>query len=554
MEGKDNCILKPDEYHYFCKKGNKIFFPKYLYYSGYDIITMYGNLEKGRIIQFDIPLQKMEYQIIKFYLYYNEKEIEIYPSLGWFSFIPNILNGYYNSGTFIIKYNDNRMCVFMHNTKLEESFEDKYQKELKKLGKQNIIKLRQSYFKAKKKIENNETTIWIINDRKDIAGDNGEYFFRFLKKIKPKGIRFYFVIDKYCRDYKRLKSLGNILEINSEEHINNFLLAQKIISSVYESWVESPLGNGRKYLRDLLNYDFIFIQHGIIKDDLSNYINRINKNYKIIITSSNKEYQSILKYNYYYNSNNVILTGLPRYDDLRFKTNINSNEKIIAICPSWRKSINDAYDSRTHESIYSKSFISTNYYHFYNKLINDKNLIINMKKLNYSGIFCLHPSFSKQWTDFKQNERFIVLNKFNYHYIVSKASLLITDYSSIFFDFAYLKKPIIYTHFDYEEYRKNNYPEGYYNYIKYGFGPICFDINCTISEIISYIKNNCLLNKKYMKRIKKFFKYKDDKNSERLYNYLINNTVILYNINYIIIRFIIFIIIISILIAIKFNK
>ena len=57
-----------------------------------------------------------------------------------------------------------------------------------------------------------------------------------------------------------------------------------------------------------------------------------------------------------------------------------------------------------------------------------------------------------------------------------------------------------------------------------------------------------------MKRIKNFFKYKDDKNSERLYNYLINNTVILYNINYIIIIFIIFIIIISILISIKFNK
>ena len=45
--------------------------------------------------------------------------------------------------------------------------------------------------------------IWIINDRRDKAGDNGEYFFRYLYLRQPKGIKIYFAIKKDCNDYKR---------------------------------------------------------------------------------------------------------------------------------------------------------------------------------------------------------------------------------------------------------------------------------------------------------------------------------------------------------------
>ena len=417
LEGKDNCILKSSEYYYFCKIDNKIFFPKYYYYYGYDTITMYGNINKGRIIKFDIPLQKVENQIIQFFLSYKGYEIEIFPSLGWFCFIPSIFNGYYNSGIFVYKYIGNRLNIYLYNKTLRISFEDKYQKELKKLRKENIIKLRNNYYKNKIAMEQNKTIIWIINDRKEMAGDNGEYFFRFLKKKNPSGIKLYFVIKRESPDYKRLKPLENILAFDSEDYLNNFLLAKKIISSVFECWVDNPFGNERKYIKDLFNHDYIFIQHGIIKDDLSNYINRINKNYKMIVTSTDKEYQSLINHNYYYNIYNVILTGLPRYDNLKNKTNINDKGKIIAIIPSWRKFISEAYDSRTHESIYSQTFCLTNFFTFYNDLINEKNLIINMKKYNYSGIFCLHPNFSKQWIDFRQNEVFSVLNICNYQNI-----------------------------------------------------------------------------------------------------------------------------------------
>ena len=90
-------------------------------------------------------------------------------------------------------------------------------------------------------------------------------------------------------------------------------------------------------------------------------------------------------------------------------------------------------------------------------------------------------------------------------------------YSSIFFDFAYLKKPIIYTHFDYIEYRKKHFPKGYFDYEKDGFGKICYNLKCTIDEIKYEINNKMILQKLYTMRIKRFFKYFDELNCNRTY-------------------------------------
>ena len=66
-------------------------------------------------------------------------------------------------------------------------FENLYLKQLNKLGLHNIIKLRKRIIRYK----NNKyikKEIWIINDEKDKAGDNGEYFFRYLKNKEIKKI------------------------------------------------------------------------------------------------------------------------------------------------------------------------------------------------------------------------------------------------------------------------------------------------------------------------------------------------------------------------------
>ena len=199
------------------------------------------------------------------------------------------------------------------------------------------------------------------------------------------------------------------MDFGTEEYFNKFLISNKIISSIYDSWVDNPFKNDQNYIRDLFNFEYIYIKHGIIKDDLSKYLNRITKNFNLIITSSQQEFNSILGYNYYYNRNNIKLIGLPRFDNLkRLQKSISIKENIILIVPTWRMYIKGTLNSYSYESIYSVNFNLTNYFNFYNNLINNEFLHYNMKKYNYTGIFCLHPYFSKQWKDFKQNILFSI--------------------------------------------------------------------------------------------------------------------------------------------------
>ena len=521
LEGKDNFFLFPETYSYFCKIGSKIIYPKYYDYSGYDTLTMYGKIYKGKIVIFDILIKNSNFLKINFFLTYKGIVSEIFPSLGWFTHIPNLKEGYYHYEDYIVKIVNNRINIYNYNNTLEQLYENKFCEQLKIINKSNLIKLRKNFFKSKKE-NNNKKSIWIINDKLESAGDNGEYFFRYLKMKNPKNIKFYFVIKSNCNDSKRLVPLGNIIDFGSNKHLDIFLKSDKILSSIYEEWADNPFQSDFKYIKDLIHFDFIFIQHGIIKDDLSYYLNRIKKNYQLIVTSSYKEYKSIFNEKYGYNKNNVIISGLPRYDNLFNLKSIINKERIILVSPTWRMYFKGTYDIKTFESIYSVDFKLTDFFNFYNNLINNEELILNMEKYKYIGILCLHPYLSKQWIDFKQNKFFSVLDVCDYQNLLLKSSLLITDYSSIFFDFGYLKKPVIYTHFDYDEYISNHFKKGYFDYLINGFGPVCYNINCTIKNIILQFKRGCSLRKEYLKRINGFFKYIDGNNCERLYIALSN--------------------------------
>ena len=496
LEALDDFWMPREKYFYFCKIGNKIIFPKFIENNKYDFITLYGLIEKGRIFLFEIPLEIVTIsKILYFYISYLDVNIEIFPSLGKYTHIPNINNGYYIFENFIIKYIYNRLIIYPYNKNLEIEFEKIYCSELYKYKKYYIIKLRRKYFKNRNKLKQNKRPEnWIISDGLDRAGGNGEYFFRYLKMKKPKGVKPFYVILKNCPDYKRLKKLGNILDVNSYKYKNIFLESKKIISSIYNFGIYNPYKKDQIYIRDIINFDAIFFQNSILKDDLSKYINKFDKNFNLIVTSSKSEYKVILKSKYGYDKNNVILTGMPRYDNLqRLKRIINLEKKIIII---------------------PDKFKLIKFLEFYEELINDKRLLFNMKKKNFTGILCLES----QTINFRPNELFSIIEKCDYQNLTLTSSLLITDNSNIFFDFGYMRKPVIYTHFDYNVYRRNSYEKGYFDYKKDGFGPICKDIKCIINEIIFEINNKCVIRKKYLEKIQKFFAFYDEQNSQRIFD------------------------------------
>ena len=156
--------------------------------------------------------------------------------------------------------------------------------------------------------------------------------------------------------------------------------------------------------------------------------------------------------------------------------------------------------------------------------MNDKKLLKVLEKENYKIRFIPHPNVLCQLEDFDKNEYVEIEEKaISYQKEFCENSLLITDYSSVFFDFAYLKKPVIYYQADEEEFYKGQiYNQGYFDYKKMGFGPVYDNYDKFITELINLIENDCKLEKKYADRIDSFYAFHDNKNCERVYEEIIN--------------------------------
>ena len=531
IKARDNCWLEKKKFFYYCKFGKHIYLPDYEEFDSLSLKTMFGTIIKGRIVNFHIPLTNTDINNnITFHFSFMNNTIEIFPLFGYFCHVPPIKNSYYIYQKFILLYDGLRLSLKINTNSLSDILENNYCKELERINKNNIIQIRKEVIKHSKKQKHKK--IWLINDRFNKAGDNGEFFFRYLKNKNPKDIKVNFVISKDCYDYQRIKVLGNVLYLGSKKFNETFLKADKIITSTSNTWVDNPFGEDRKYVIDLYHFDLIFLQHGISKDDISNFLNKFVKNYSIIFTASKYELKSFLSGKYGYTNKNIKLTGFARFDNFIINdTNYNSNN-IILIIPTWRMNFKGTVKPITYEGVYSNNFKNTDYFKFYNNLMNSTILLNAMEEYNYKGIFCLHPSLSEQWRDFKNNSKFSILENYDYQSLLLKASLLITDYSSIFFDFAYMKKPVIYTQFDYEEYRKNHYKKGYFDYILNGFGPVCHEIETCINFIIDILKNKCIIRKKYFKRIQKFFAFFDRNNNNRIYNTIKNSELLETNIKY----------------------
>ena len=101
--------------------------------------------------------------------------------------------------------------------------------------------------------------------------------------------------------------------------------------------------------------------------------------------------------------------------------------------------------------------------------------------------------------------------------LLKECDMLVTDYSSVAMDVAYLNKPVVYYQFDYEQFRKWHLEEGYFSYENDGFGPVRYNLKDAIDSVESYAKNNFKLEAKYQKRIDNFFDLRDKKNCERTY-------------------------------------
>ncbi len=375
------------------------------------------------------------------------------------------------------------------------------------------IPLRLLYFLTKPYYAKQQ--IWITYDQLFKGGDNGEYFYRYVSERSDKGnVVIYYIANKDSAEYKELNPrYGTVLAFNSLKHKlvslhADYVFATRVAFNVYLGYWQQT----ERYFRDMFNAEIFCLQHGLTIQKIAQYQNRLFDNTRLYFCVSPVEMENLRHPIYGYEDRELILTGAPRYDGL-----VSQDKRYILISPTWRRNVTAGTNKKGSNHDYSPNFKYTEYFRIYNSLINDKKLIEHAKEFNYKLIYLIHPILSPQIKDFDTNEYVQIIpgaGNVSYEKMLSEASLMLTDHSGIQFDFAYMRKPLVYYHPDS---LPPQYEEGGLKYETMGFGPVCKNHEQVVDALCEYMAKDCVMHEEYKERVEKFFAFNDHKNCERIY-------------------------------------
>lgn len=357
---------------------------------------------------------------------------------------------------------------------------------------------------------------WIFVDNELRADDNAEHFYRYVKQNQP-GVNAFFLLNKSSPDWGRLKNEGfRLIEFGSLQHRLALLNAKFLLSSHANPAITNYLP--RKHYCDIMKFKFVFLQHGVTKDDQSEWLNSRKIDY--LVTAGTPEFKDIANEGRYrYTSKEAVLTGFPRYDNLK-KTH---TDKQILVMPTWRKSLSGELIAKSSKRVKNPNFLTSLFCQQWGGFLQSDRLKKMVEKNGYKILFLAHPNLVDYLEELAIPDYIAIerMENCSIQQVFKKSDALITDFSSVAFDVAYMRKPILYFHFDIDTFfSEHSYSKGYYDYECNGFGAIASNIATLLRNLNDLLKKNCQLDDFYTQRINQFFPYDDNNNSARLYETL----------------------------------
>lgn len=294
--------------------------------------------------------------------------------------------------------------------------------------------------------------VWILND-KHIVSDEEAFNNKNVKIIKRFSWKYFYhvTVAKYF-----------VLNMRQPKW-----LEKKENQIILSTWHGTPLKR--------LAFDMDNVASANPNYKLDFYQQSRNWDYLI---AANKYSENIFESAFMYPKDRILTYGYPRNDilknfsddyqkQLKSKFNIPLSKKVILYAPTWR-------DDEYHKAGHYKFNLSLDLKLLKQELGEDYVIILRMHyfisdNIDLSGFENFAYDYSKY-------------NDINDLYIIS--DLLITDYSSVFFDFANLKKPILFFTYDIEKYK--DMLRGFYIDVENDLpGPLLY----TTDEVIDSIKH-----------------------------------------------------------------
>lgn len=360
---------------------------------------------------------------------------------------------------------------------------------------------------------------WVFMDRDTDANDNAEHQYRWMQENRP-DINSWFVLSKKSKDWTRLEAEGfRLVDYKSEDWYSLILHASHLASSHIDNYVVHPLP-----IKDFgpRQFSFTFLQHGVIHNDLSRWLNE--KDVDVFVVSTPDEKAAIAGTGpYKFSDREVVLTGLPRHDALleRRAAIAEADRELIVIMPTWRQSLVGRVVKGSNERLKHPDFPTSEYATAFRALLTDPALHALASEHGKRIAFMPHPNMKPYLEDFGLPES-VELFSFasdNVQDVLARACAFVTDYTSVAFDAALLNLPVTYFQFDRDAFFNGLHVgrPGYFDHRADGFGPVVETPSAVVDALQADAAAGWQPSETFLERERRAFVATDGRNRERVF-------------------------------------
>jgi CDP-glycerol glycerophosphotransferase len=344
--------------------------------------------------------------------------------------------------------------------------------------------------------------IWLIGELPYKAQDNGFHFFRYVRQNHPE-VDAYYVMDLASPEYENVRPLGNVVGYQSKEHFELALAADRIIGSHHPDYLyptRHPAFLAKSRARK------VFLQHGVMgtKWMVPNYGKKsAGFETDLFCVSSDREKSYIVK-DFGYDPGEVVVTGLPRFDAL-FDNDVPVEPRQILIIPTWRDWLQNV-----------EGFVDSDYFQQWNDFLHDPALAKLVGDNQLELIFCLHPNMQHLRSHFASAPvRVVGQGEVDVQFLMKQSAAMVTDYSSVGFDFSFLDKPVHYFQFDRDRFLGKL--GSHLDLDRELPGRIAFTRESLIASLEATVKRDMKMESTYRDRASKFIVARDRSHASRVF-------------------------------------
>lgn len=284
-----------------------------------------------------------------------------------------------------------------------------------------------------------ERPVWLVGELPHRAQDNGLHLFRYLRAQHPE-IDAYYVVEERAPDRRNLAGMDNVIAHRSREHFEVVLRAERILGTHHASYLYPTRHTG---FRRSVSATKVFLQHGVmgVKWMVPNYGRRSEGFDTDLVCVSSERERAYLMSDFGYSPRQVAVTGLPRFDAL-FAGDVPVRPGQLLVIPTWRDWLST-----------TASFKPSQYLREWRGLLLDPRLRDLCERHNLEVLLCLHPNMQRHRAHFDDvPARVVDQGEVDVQHLLKQSAALVTDYSSVAFDFSFLGRPVHYFQFDRERF------------------------------------------------------------------------------------------------------